>query len=183
MSGTMLDFDESCQDAATGLQTNDYLSSPRDIPEPDTALPAKSSDIPCDDPTVSSHYIDLYPHLRPVAPQSERACDGPSCGELFRFARDLNIHLMKKYKRSQHTCSVYGRLFRDGTRLQHHLETHFAKELICSFEQCGRFFARPDSLSRHRKIFHSKEKPRVWFGTWFQERDATALSMCHGTAA
>jgi hypothetical protein len=108
--------------------------------------------------------VEQHPHLRPIPSQAGSACDAPGCTEVFRFARDLNYHLIKVHKRSQHTCHVdgCGKMFRDPTRLRHHIRTHSDKKAyICSFEQCGRTFARPDTLLRHKQNLHEKEKPYI----------------------
>jgi uncharacterized Zn-finger protein len=71
---------------------------------------------------------------------------------------------MKVHKRSQHTChmSGCGKMFRDATRLRDHARTHSGtKMLVCSFEQCGRTFARPNTLLRHRQDVHEKEEPFI----------------------
>ena len=128
-----------------------------------TVMPQVSNEIyPIAPPTARG--VEQHPHLSPIPSQAGSAFDAPGCTEVFRFARDLNYHLMKIHKRSQHTCHVEGcgKMFRDPTRLRHHTRTHSDKKaFICSFEQCGRTFARPDTLMRHRQNVHEKEKPYI----------------------
>lgn len=159
MSDITLDFNERDQDVATSTEKSDYLTVFGDAPESGNLFRAMPSDIACDHPSSPSHAIEQYSHLRPIPSQPGRTCDESGCGEIFRFARDLNNHLIKVHKRSQHTCSVCGKMFRDGTRLRDHSQTHSKKKtVVCSFAQCGRSFTRADGLSRHMNAVHNKEK-------------------------
>jgi hypothetical protein len=114
---------------------------------------------------LTAYGIEQHLYLRLTPSQARSAYDTLGYTEVFRFARDLNYHLMKVHKRSQHTCYVggYSKMFRDPTRLQDHVRTHSDKKaLVYSFEQCGRTFARPDTLLRYRQNVHEKEKPYTY---------------------
>jgi hypothetical protein len=94
-----------------------------------TVMPQVSNEIYAIAPPTARG-VEQHAYLRPIPSQSGSACDAPGCTEVFRFARDLNYHLMKVHKRSQHTCHVEGcgKMFRDPTRLRHHIRTHSDKK-------------------------------------------------------
>ena len=149
--------------AVTSTEGSEYSKIPDVSSVSGTVIPQVSNEIYATAPPTARG-VEQHPHLRPIPSQAGSACDAPGCTEVFRFARDLNYHLMKVHKRSQHTCYVdgCGKMFRDPTRLRHHIRTHSDKKaLICSFEQCGRTFARPDTLLRHKQNVHEKEKPYI----------------------
>jgi hypothetical protein len=164
VSGTMDDCNRPDGQAVTStVGSGHHWISPNAHSGSGTVIPQVPNEVYAIGPQTARG-VEQHPHLRPIPSQAGSACDEPGCTEVFRFARDLNYHLMKVHKRSQHTCHVEGcgKMFRDPTRLRHHIRTHSDKKaFICSFEQCGRTFARPDTLMRHRQNVHEKEKPYI----------------------
>jgi hypothetical protein len=160
ISRTMVGSDGRRERPAMPTKGGDSLILPDATSMPETILPQVPNEV-CANAPPSLHGVERYPHLRPILSQAGSACDALGCTEVFRFARDLNYHLMDVHKRSQHTCHVSGcgKMFRDATRLRDHVRTHSGtKTLVCSFDQCGRTFARPDTLLRHRQSVHEKER-------------------------
>jgi hypothetical protein len=161
MSRTMVSSDEPDGKPVTSTVGSEHSRIPDTSSTSGTVVPQVPNEICAIAPRTACG-VEQHPYLRPIPSQAGSACDALGCTEVFRFARDLNYHLMKVHKRSQHTCHMggCGKMFRDPTRLRDHVRTHSDKKaLVCSFEQCGRTFARPDTLLRHRQNVHEKEKP------------------------
>lgn len=154
------DYGEYGQNAV--IQEGDALHSIEAAPISHTITSQAPNDISsCD---ASPRSFEQYRNLRPLPSQPGRACDEPGCNEVFRFARDLNYHLIEKHGRSHHTCNTSGcgKMFRDAARLREHSQSHSnRKRLTCSIGQCGRTFAQMDTLLRHKQNVHEKERIHV----------------------
>lgn len=163
MSGMKGDFDRDGRGPTASIEKNNSSVSPDVAPVPGVVTSRVLGKVQITTfPT--GHGAEQYSHLRPIPSQAGRACDAPGCTEVFRFVRDLNYHLIRAHNRSHHTCRVSGcgKMCRDATRLREHERTHSGeKVLTCSFEHCGRTFARPHALLCHRRNVHEMEKSFV----------------------
>ncbi|KAK0856954.1 hypothetical protein LTS02_010398 [Friedmanniomyces endolithicus] len=114
--------------------------------------------------------IRLVNHTRSHTNERPFVCDEDDCGKTFTRAEHLTRHKKDKHDEARdHVCThvldtveggVCGRSFTTATRLRRHVAAHEAKEeTTCSYPGCGKVFRKQDTLQRHIKTDHLREKP------------------------
>ena len=94
MSRTMADSDGPHGKPVKSTEGSEHFKTPDAEDASGTIVPQVPNEIYAIAPPTARG-VEQHPHVRPILSQAGSACDALGCTEVFRFARDLNYHLMK----------------------------------------------------------------------------------------
>ncbi|KAF9478249.1 hypothetical protein BDN70DRAFT_880209 [Pholiota conissans] len=104
-----------------------------------------------------SEAATLQQHMRRHTQEKPYVCDHPGCGKSFAITGALTIHKRTHNGEKPFKCSYCDRGFAESSNLSKHLRTHTgARPYVCGEPGCGKAFARPDQLNRHKSV-HKKQ--------------------------
>ena len=116
--------------------------------------------------------VRLEAHIRTHTDHRPLACEEEGCTKRFFKAEHLKAHIQNKHSdETNYTCTYVlgvdeegeevrcGKSFTTGTRLRRHVAAHEQKEhTTCTEAGCGQVFRKLETLQRHIKKEHLKEK-------------------------
>ncbi|KAF8518052.1 hypothetical protein BU17DRAFT_49371 [Hysterangium stoloniferum] len=104
-----------------------------------------------------SETATLQQHMRRHTKEKPYVCDFPGCGKAFAITGALTIHRRVHSGSKPFKCTFCERTFAESSNLSKHIRTHTGvRPYACPYPGCGKRFARPDQVSRHKNV-HAKK--------------------------